>query len=187
MEGSFPHEYIPTADFEHWPYWETVDNCDYSFTLSEAPGRDYHEDCEIKDTNLDSFLAILEYLYTDHAPIEELDPVDIMVLADRFCLPRLVTLCELYIAKNVDRMIQKKVTDAVEYVVNLLLLSQAHNANQLSDWCLHFIATNYSVFESSSVFSLLQDGNKQYVEEHRWPPLSYLRELEQYQNLPLLG
>lgn len=69
-------------------------------------------------------MALLEYLYTDHAPIEEGDSVEIMILADRFCLPRLVTLCELYITKRVDKAIQKRVADGTSDVVNLLLTSQ---------------------------------------------------------------
>ena len=78
----------------------------------------------IQDASLESFLALLEYLYTDHAPIEEGNSVEIMVLADRFCLPRLVTLCELYITKKVDRAVQKKVADGTSYVIDLLFTSQ---------------------------------------------------------------
>lgn len=69
-------------------------------------------------------MALLEYLYTDHAPIEEGDSVEIMVLADRFCLPRLVTMCELYTTKKVDSLIQKRVSDGTKDVINLLLTSQ---------------------------------------------------------------
>lgn len=58
---------------------------------------------------------------------------------------------------------------------------QAHNAQQLSNWCLHFIATNYSIFESSPFFSLVQGTNKEYVEEQRWPPLSYINEIQEYE------
>ena len=83
---------------------------------------------KIGDTSLQSFLALLEYLYTDHAPIEEGDSVEIMVLADRFCLPRLVTLCELYITKKVDATIQKRVADGTSDVINLLLTSQVRSA-----------------------------------------------------------
>ena len=80
------------------------------------------------DTSLQSFLALLEYLYTDHASIEEGDSVEIMILADRFCLPRLVTLCELYITKKVDATIQKRVADGTSDVINLLLTSQVRSA-----------------------------------------------------------
>ena len=47
-----------------------------------------------------------------------------MALADRFCLPRLVTLCELYITKKVDKAVQKKVADGTDDVIDLLLTSQ---------------------------------------------------------------
>ena len=50
--------------------------------------------------------------------------MEIMILADRFCLPRLVTLCELYITKKVDSSIQKRVADGTSDVINLLLTSQ---------------------------------------------------------------
>lgn len=43
------------------------------------------------------------------------------------------------------------------------------------------------MFEPCEAFSLLQDENKEYVEEHRWPPLSYLKELEEYQNKINIG
>ena len=61
------------------------------------------------------------------------------------------------------------------------LFFQAHNAKQLSRWCLHFIATNFSVFESTEEFDLVQGDNRDYVTEHRWPPLSYLKAQEEFE------
>ena len=57
---------------------------------------------------------------------------------------------------------------------------QAHNANQLTDWCLHFISTNFSVFVEVEEFCLLQEEHRTHVEEHRWPPLSYMEALKKY-------
>ena len=37
------------------------------------------------------------------------------------------------------------------------------------------------MFESTEEFDLVQGENKEYVNEHRWPPLSYLKELEEYE------
>ena len=79
---------------------------------------------DIKDSTVESFLALLEYLYTDHAPIEECDSVEIMILADRFCVPRLVSLCELYVTQRVDATIQKRVSDGASDVIHLLLMAQ---------------------------------------------------------------
>ena len=61
------------------------------------------------------------------------------------------------------------------------LCFQAHNAKQLSRWCLHFIATNFSVFESTEEFDLVQGDNRDYVTEHIWPPLSYLKAQEEFE------
>ena len=61
------------------------------------------------------------------------------------------------------------------------LCFQAHNAKQLSRWCLHFIGTNFSVFESTEEFDLVQGDNRDYVTEHQWPPLSYLKAQEEFE------
>jgi Rho family protein len=65
----------------------------------------------------------------------------------------------------------------------LLLTSQIHNACQLSEWCLHFISTNFTVFTRRPEFKLLQGDNLLYVEEHQWPPVSYLKEIEEYEKM----
>ncbi|KAL3869767.1 hypothetical protein ACJMK2_042404 [Sinanodonta woodiana] len=133
----------------------------------------------IPNVNVETFLAFLEYLYTDHAPIEENDSMELMVLADEYCQTRLVNLCELYITKEVDRKVAKRIEKQTDIdVIGLLLTSQ-----QLSKWCLHFIASNYIPFERRPEFYLLEGANKEYVEENRWPPLSYLKELEEYEKL----
>lgn len=57
---------------------------------------------------------------------------------------------------------------------------QAYNANQLADWSLFFISSNYIAFEKRAEFPQLTGENRKHVEENRWPPVSYLEELEQY-------
>ena len=47
-------------------------------------------------------------------------------------------------------------------------------------WCLHFIASNYTVFEKRSEFHQLKGDNKKHIGEHRWPALSYLEEDSKY-------
>ncbi|WAR24340.1 RACA-like protein [Mya arenaria] len=102
-----------------------------------------------------------EYLYTDHSPIEDSDAVGIIVLADEYGQRRLINLCELYITKEIDR--------------------SAYNASQIANWCLFFIASNYLAFEKRPEFPQLKGDNKNYVEENRWPPLSYLKDVEEYE------
>ena len=65
-------------------------------------------------------------------------------------------------------------------IAGLLLTSQLHGASQLSAWCLHFISSNYVVFKDKEDFSKLTGENLDYVNDHRWPPLSYERAMEDY-------
>lgn len=136
---------------------------------------------QLKEVTSECFMALMEYLYSDHAPIEDGDSVGIMVLADEYGQKRLVNLCELYITKEVDRSVTKQIEKSDIDVIGLLLTSQIYNAEQLSNWCLHFISSNYIAFEKRKEFSLLTGSNKEHVEEHRWPPLSYLEEVQQYE------
>ena len=57
----------------------------------------------IPEVGLDTFLAFLEYLYTDHSPIEDGDSLGILELSNQYVMPRLTALCELYISKHVER------------------------------------------------------------------------------------
>ena len=56
---------------------------------------------------------------------------------------------------------------AISLTSGLLLSAQLHNAQQLSQWCLHFVASNYVAFENNEDFGLLKEDNKSYVEANR--------------------
>lgn len=135
----------------------------------------------IHETSVDTFLALLEYLYSDHAPVEDVDSVGLLQLANRYCLRRLVNLCELYITKQVERSISKNIEKADVGVIELLIMSQLHGAKQQERWCLHFISTNYLAFEKRADFGKLTGANLDYVEMNRWPPVSYLNQVEEYE------
>jgi len=129
----------------------------------------------------DAFAAFLQFIYTAHAPIEgNNDMVGIMLLADRFGISRLVTLCELYISKAVE----KATTDGIEKadidVIGLLLTAQQCNAKQLADFCLHFVSQNYQPMSKRCEFKKLKGENLKYVEKNQWPPVEYLKKLEEY-------
>ena len=66
----------------------------------------------IQDVTMETFMAFLEYLYTDHSPIEDGDSFGILVVANQYCVTRLLALCELYISKQVERAVQKSIKDA---------------------------------------------------------------------------
>ena len=57
-------------------------------------------------------MAFLEYLYTDHSPIEEGDSIGILELSNKYVTPRLMILCELYISKEVERATSDSIAKA---------------------------------------------------------------------------
>lgn len=69
---------------------------------------------------------------------------------------------------------------SIVFLLGLLIKAQCPNALQLSAWCLDVIASKYQVVRERPEFALLQSENLVYVEEHRWPPLSYLEVEEEY-------
>jgi hypothetical protein len=135
----------------------------------------------ISDCAAETFLPLLEYIYTEHAPIEEGDAIGLLMLADRYQVTRLGTLCELYVSKMVERACEKGIEKADIDVIGLLQLAQQHNANQLAKFCLHFVASNYQPMKKRPEFEQLTKENLKFVEENQWPPLSYLKDLENYE------
>ena len=52
------------------------------------------------------------------------------------------------------------------YLTDLLLNAQLHNANQLSGFLLHYVATHFQMFEKTEQFQKLTGENLSYVREH---------------------
>ena len=67
---------------------------------------------DIPGVSLEAFLAFLEYLYTDHAPIEEGDSLGILELSNLYVMPRLMSMCELYVSKEVERQTAVSIAEA---------------------------------------------------------------------------
>ena len=75
----------------------------------------------VPNATLENFMALLEYLYCDHAPLEDCnDLIGVLKLADENCQTRLVNMCELYISKEVDRACSNRIEKAEIDVVGLL-------------------------------------------------------------------
>ena len=73
----------------------------------------------IPEVRLDIFLAFLEYLYTDHSPIEDSDSIGILELANQYVMPRLTALCELYISKHVERATSESIAQADVNIIGM--------------------------------------------------------------------
>jgi len=165
------------------PYFATMLSSGFVESSSKevVVGGEVGTEDEVSQT---AFMAVLEYIYSSHAPIEHSDDmVGILTLANRWGLSRLVTLCELYISKAVEVATKDDIAKADIDVIGLLLSAQECNAKQLSDFCLHFISSNYQPMKKRPEWELLIEENIKYVEEHQWPPVSYLKELEKYEKL----
>ena len=56
----------------------------------------------------------------------------ILELSDRLCLPRLVTFCELYVSKTIEKACLKNIEEANIDIIGLLYFAQDHSASQVS-------------------------------------------------------
>ncbi|XP_046509062.1 rho-related BTB domain-containing protein 1 isoform X3 [Equus quagga] len=162
----------------------------------------------LPNINKISMQAVLDYLYTKQlSPNLDLDPLELIALANRFCLPHLVALAggcssspfqkyefqsnrpsTLIPEQHAVQELTKSAMNGVGIdgeVLSYLELAQFHNAHQLAAWCLHHICTNYNSVCSKfrkEIKSKSAD-NQEYFERHRWPPVWYLKEEDHYQRV----
>ncbi|XP_046416352.1 rho-related BTB domain-containing protein 1 isoform X1 [Neodiprion virginianus] len=131
-----------------------------------------------------TFHKLLCYFYTDEVPaISSARCLNLLELANRLCLPRLVNLVENRVIEDLDRLSQNDGNEAVENCLRLLEPCKLHNADQLADWCMNHLCVNYNKLCKMSPRSvrLLHPENQEYLNEHRWPPVWYLKDYDYYQ------
>jgi len=157
--------------------------CAYFKTMFESSfAESTQKTIKIKETSPEAFGAFLQFLYSDHCPIQENeDSIGILTLAHTYSLTRLVSLCELYITKQVEVATANDITKAPIDVIGILIASQLYGAKQLEAFCMHFISSNYQPMQKRAEWDNLQGENLKYIEENKWPPQSYLDELEAYE------
>ncbi|XP_023595069.1 rho-related BTB domain-containing protein 1 isoform X2 [Trichechus manatus latirostris] len=139
----------------------------------------------LPNINKMSMQAVLDYLYTKQlSPTLDLDPLELIALANRFCLPHLVALAEQHAVQELTKAAMSGVGIDGE-VLSYLELAQFHNAHQLAAWCLHHICTNYNSVCSKFRKEIKSKSpeNQEYFERHRWPPVWYLKEEDHYQRV----
>uniref|UniRef100_A0AAY4ATS6 Rho-related BTB domain-containing protein 1 n=1 Tax=Denticeps clupeoides TaxID=299321 RepID=A0AAY4ATS6_9TELE len=161
-----------------------ISSCDWMAAMFGGP---FVESCTkevlLPNTTVSCMRAVLEYLYTGRfCSRPDLDAMELIVLANRLCLPHLVALTELY---TVTMLMEAAMMGAdVDGDVLLFLdLAQFHCAHQLTDWCLHHICTNYNSVcrKFPRDMKAKSAENQEYFEKHRWPPVWYLKEDDHYQ------
>ncbi|KAK9737577.1 BTB/POZ domain [Popillia japonica] len=128
-----------------------------------------------------TFHKLLCFLYTDEIPaVSASRCVNLLELANRLCLPRLVALVEQRVIEDLERLPS---SEAIEQCLRLLEPVKLHNAHQLADWCMNHLCINYNKLCRMSPRSLrlLHPDNQAYLVEHRWPPVWYLKDYDYYQ------
>uniref|UniRef100_H3B5D5 Rho-related BTB domain-containing protein 1 n=1 Tax=Latimeria chalumnae TaxID=7897 RepID=H3B5D5_LATCH len=161
-----------------------ISSCDWMAAMFGGP---FVESCTkevlFPNTSKSCMRAVLEYLYTGQfCSSPDLDSMELIVLANRLCLPHLVALTEQYTVTGLMEAALMGV-DIDGDVLVFLEMAQFHYAHQLADWCLHHICTNYN--SVCRKFPREMRGksteNQEYFEKHRWPPVWYLKEEDHYQ------
>ncbi|XP_053148657.1 rho-related BTB domain-containing protein 3 isoform X2 [Hemicordylus capensis] len=131
----------------------------------------------------DTFLSFLEYLYTDSCcPASILQAMSLLICAEMYQVTRLQHICELYIITQLQSMPSRELASTSLSVVSLLRKAKFHNSDCLSNWLLHFIASNYLIFSQKPEFEDLSVEERNFVEMHRWPSSMYLKQLAEYRN-----
>ncbi|XP_066509772.1 rho-related BTB domain-containing protein 1-like isoform X1 [Hoplias malabaricus] len=160
-----------------------ISSCDWMAAMFRGSFMEsYIEEVSIPNTSMACMRAVLEYLYCGFlTPCPELEPMDLIILANRLCLPRLVALTEQH---AVEELLQWAVkgADIDGQVLAYLELAQFHNAKQLSAWCLHHICTNYNSVcrKFPKDMKAMSPENQRHFEKQRWPPVWFLKEEDRY-------
>uniref|UniRef100_A0A673JX31 Rho-related BTB domain-containing protein 2-like n=1 Tax=Sinocyclocheilus rhinocerous TaxID=307959 RepID=A0A673JX31_9TELE len=161
-----------------------ISSCDWMAAMFGGP---FVESCTkevlFPNTTRSCMRAVLEYLYAGcFCSRPDLDAMELIVLANRLCLPHLVALTELYTVKVLTEAAMMG-ADIDGDVLLYLDMAQFHCAHQLTDWCLHHICTNYNRVcrKFPRDMKAKSTENLEHFEKHRWPPVWYLKEEDHYQ------
>ena len=86
---------------------------------------------DFRDTNLESFRAVLEYLYTGVCT-DIPDMHGTLQLANFLCLRHLVAVCEDRIAKRVSQIKLDEHPDLYDYVIGKMIQRNLYEADTIS-------------------------------------------------------
>ncbi|XP_065339074.1 rho-related BTB domain-containing protein 1 isoform X3 [Cloeon dipterum] len=132
------------------------------------------------------FSQLLHFLYTDECPpgLSKHRCVDLLELANRLCLPRLTSLVETKLVREMQKAVDAgSPEDITDTCLKLLEPCKLHNADQLADWCMNHLCTNYNKICKSlpKLLKALHPENQAYLSENRWPPVWYVKDYDYYQ------
>ena len=142
------------------------------------------------EAELAIFRMLVDYIYTEH--VLQMDALAgeegaavllrLLAAAARMGLPRLVNLCELYLSKAVERATAQSIQHCRLDLAGLLQTAGDAYANQLVDFVLHWLCTNYeAVSKRPDVMARLSERHRAHLEAHQWPPREYIAQVERYE------
>uniref|UniRef100_A0A3B4AQA6 BTB domain-containing protein n=1 Tax=Periophthalmus magnuspinnatus TaxID=409849 RepID=A0A3B4AQA6_9GOBI len=158
-----------------------ISSCDWMAAMFRGSFMEsYTDEVSIPNTSTACMRGVLEFLYSGLlTPSPGLEPIELIVLANRLCLPRLVALTEQHAVEELLQLAVKGM-DIDGQVLAYLELAQFHNAKQLSAWCLHHICTNYNSICRKFPKDMKAMYNQRHFEKQRWPPVWFLKEEDRY-------
>ncbi|XP_069608077.1 rho-related BTB domain-containing protein 3 isoform X1 [Ranitomeya imitator] len=137
----------------------------------------------VKGISKDTFLAFLEYIYTDTCcPASVLQAMSLLICSEMYQVSRLKHICECNITTQLQSMPSRELASTSLNVVSLLKKAKFHNSESLYKWLLYFLATHHMIFSQKQEFQDLSAEELEFVEKHKWPSHSYLTELAEYRS-----
>jgi N-acetylneuraminic acid mutarotase len=130
--------------------------CHYFRALFTCDMKESQEDqIRISNVQYPIFMALLEYLYTDHVNIPIENAMDIFVTADHFCVPRLKSICEKKMLESIT----------VDNAATIFHAADLHAAALLKRKSLKFILTHFENVSKTPAFEEMARGNVELVFE----------------------
>jgi len=124
--------------------------CDYFRALLMGPMLEATaKEIELPDIRHGTFLALLEYLYTDQFDVKLNDAMELFQAADRFGVERLKRMCENTMLSSIN----------IENAASILQAADLYDAKSLREKCLVFILTYFDAVIKTPSFEDLGRTN----------------------------
>lgn len=78
---------------------------------------------------------MLEYLYTDHVSLDDNLAMELLVVSDKYIIPRLKNLTEQFISQRLS----------VKNIIDIINIADQHNALYLKECSINFMISNKEI------------------------------------------
>jgi len=147
-----------------------------------------HNEVNLPEMTQAGLNDVIGFLYTGKLSRSSFPVGGLLQIADRLCLPHLTSLLELEIVEMFENQEKEFLNDSnllsqlLEEVISILMLSQIHNAENLVKWCLRFLSIHYNQVCRSipKILKMLPPSIQMFLEKQRWPPVWYIKQKDVY-------